>query len=62
MVGKTIIQVFYFKYTGGKRFFKMAPLHHHYELLFQDENIVVQIFWTITAALILIGLLSTPTT
>jgi phospho-N-acetylmuramoyl-pentapeptide-transferase len=40
-----IIQVGYFKLTGGKRFFKMAPLHHHFELLGWSETQVVQRFW-----------------
>jgi phospho-N-acetylmuramoyl-pentapeptide-transferase len=40
-----IIQVSYFKLTGGKRFFRMAPLHHHFELLGWSETQVVQRFW-----------------
>ena len=40
-----IIQVAYFKMTGGKRFFKMAPLHLHFELLGWSETQVVQRFW-----------------
>jgi phospho-N-acetylmuramoyl-pentapeptide-transferase len=40
-----IIQVGYFKLTGGKRFFKMAPLHHHFELQGWSETQVVQRFW-----------------
>jgi phospho-N-acetylmuramoyl-pentapeptide-transferase len=40
-----IIQVAYFKITQGKRFFKMAPLHLHFELLGWSETQVVQRFW-----------------
>ena len=36
-----VMQVFYFKKTGGKRLFKMAPLHHHFELSGWKENKVV---------------------
>lgn len=40
-----IIQVMYFKLTGGKRLFRMAPLHHHFELMGWSETQVVQRFW-----------------
>ncbi|MCL4395579.1 MAG: phospho-N-acetylmuramoyl-pentapeptide-transferase [Chloroflexi bacterium] len=40
-----IVQVLYFKLTGGKRFFKMAPLHLHFELMGWSETQVVQRFW-----------------
>ena len=40
-----MIQVAYFKTTSGKRFFKMAPLHLHFELLGWSETQVVQRFW-----------------
>lgn len=46
-----IIQVLYFKATGGKRFFKMAPLHHHYELSGWKETKVVLVFTIVTALL-----------
>ena len=49
-----IIQVFYFKLTGGKRFFRMSPLHHHYELGGWSEKRVVYTFWF--AAFVLGGL------
>jgi phospho-N-acetylmuramoyl-pentapeptide-transferase len=42
-----IIQIAYFKLTGGKRFFKMAPLHLHFELHGWSETQVVQRFWLI---------------
>lgn len=40
-----IIQVGYFRFTGGKRVFKMAPLHHHFELLGWPEEKIVVRFW-----------------
>lgn len=43
-----IIQVLYFKATKGKRFFKMAPIHHHFELLGWSENKVVTVFTIVT--------------
>jgi phospho-N-acetylmuramoyl-pentapeptide-transferase len=49
-------QVLYFKYTGGKRIFRMAPLHHHYELGGWKETQVVVRFWIITIMLVLVGL------
>ena len=53
-----VIQIGYFKLTKGKRFFKMAPIHLHFELLGWSETQVVQRFWLIglMAALIGIGL------
>ena len=52
-----IIQVTYFKKTGGKRFFKMAPIHHHFELCGWSETRVVGVFSIITAILCLIAYL-----
>jgi phospho-N-acetylmuramoyl-pentapeptide-transferase len=51
-----MIQVLYFKSTGGKRIFRMAPLHHHYELSGWKESQVVVRFWIITMMLVLFGL------
>src|SRR5437762_9502480 len=51
-----MIQVLYFKWTGGKRIFRMAPLHHHYELEGSKESQVVVRFWIITMMLVLFGL------
>lgn len=42
-----IIQVVYFKMTGGKRFFKMAPLHHHFEMCGMKEKNVVLMFYLV---------------
>ena len=52
-----IIQVCYFKISHGKRIFKMAPLHHHFELSGWHETKVVCVFYFITAVMCLIGLL-----
>ena len=52
-----IIQVTYFKATHGKRFFKMAPIHHHFELCGWSETRVVAVFSVITAILCLIALM-----
>lgn len=51
-----MIQVTYFKKTGGKRFFKMAPIHHHFELCGWSETRVVAVFSIITALLCLVAL------
>ncbi|HET8881835.1 MAG TPA: phospho-N-acetylmuramoyl-pentapeptide-transferase [Solimonas sp.] len=52
------LQVGYFKYSGGKRIFRMAPLHHHYELKGWPEPKIIVRFWIITLVLVLIGLAS----
>lgn len=51
-----MIQVTYFKKTGGKRIFKMAPIHHHFELCGWSETRVVAVFSIVTAILCLIAL------
>ncbi|HJN32743.1 MAG TPA: phospho-N-acetylmuramoyl-pentapeptide-transferase, partial [Prochlorococcus sp.] len=61
-----IIQVWVFKATKGadgvgRRLFRMAPLHHHFELGGADEQMVVRRFWLITGGLVLLGLLLLPT-
>ena len=53
-----MIQVTYFKLTGGKRIFRMAPIHHHFELGGWSETRVVAVFSIITAVLCLIGILA----
>ncbi len=50
-----VLQVAYFKWTGGKRLFKMAPLHHHFELSGWSETQVVQRFWLISLLFAMIG-------
>ena len=51
-----VMQVAYFKSTGGKRLLKMAPLHHHFELSGWKENKVVSIFSIITLVVCIIAL------
>ncbi|MSQ70421.1 MAG: phospho-N-acetylmuramoyl-pentapeptide-transferase [Betaproteobacteria bacterium] len=51
-----MMQVIYFKLSGGKRIFRMAPLHHHYELSGWKESQVVVRFWIISMMLVLFGL------
>jgi len=51
-----MIQVGYFKFSKGKRVFRMAPLHHHFELSGWQENHVVIRFWIVTMFLVLAGL------
>ncbi|HEX7394849.1 MAG TPA: phospho-N-acetylmuramoyl-pentapeptide-transferase [Anaerolineaceae bacterium] len=50
-----IIQILYFKATHGKRFFKMAPLHYHFELLGWSETQVVQRFWLVSLLFAMLG-------
>jgi phospho-N-acetylmuramoyl-pentapeptide-transferase len=50
-----VLQVGYFKLTKGKRLFKMAPLHHHFELLGWSETQVVQRFWLIGLLAAILG-------
>jgi phospho-N-acetylmuramoyl-pentapeptide-transferase len=51
-----MLQVGYFKLTKGKRMFRMAPLHHHFELIGWDEITVVIRFWIITGLCVAAGL------
>jgi len=51
-----MLQVTYFKSSGGRRIFRMAPLHHHFELSGWKETQVVVRFWIITMMLVLVGL------
>lgn len=57
-VMSVILQVSYFKMTGGKRIFKMAPIHHHFELCGWRETKVVYVFSIVTAILCLIGFIA----
>ena len=41
----TVLQIAYFKLTGGRRLFRMTPLHHHFELMGWSEPQVVMRFW-----------------
>ena len=53
-----MIQVTYFKLSGGKRIFRMAPIHHHFELGGWSETRVVAVFSIVTALLCLVGILA----
>lgn len=53
-----MIQVSYFKLTGGKRIFKMAPIHHHFELCGWSETRVVAVFAIVTAILCLVAFMA----
>jgi phospho-N-acetylmuramoyl-pentapeptide-transferase len=52
----TVLQVVYFKLTGGKRIFRMTPLHHHFELMGWSEPQIVTRFWLIGMAGGLLGI------
>ncbi|HOZ38347.1 MAG TPA: phospho-N-acetylmuramoyl-pentapeptide-transferase [Anaerolineaceae bacterium] len=51
-----IIQVLYFKATGGKRIFKKTPIHHHFEMIGWEENQIVMRFWLIELIGAMLGL------
>jgi len=51
-----VIQTLYFKMSGGKRVFKMAPLHHHFELVGWEQITIVIRFWIIAGLCVAIGL------
>ncbi len=51
-----LIQVYYFKFTGGKRIFRMAPIHHHFELLGWQENTIVIRFWIFATLCAAVGI------
>ncbi|KJV55716.1 phospho-N-acetylmuramoyl-pentapeptide-transferase [Orientia chuto str. Dubai] len=53
-----IIQLYSIKYLKGKRIFKMAPIHHHFEQIGWGESKIVNIFWTISIVFSIIGLSS----
>ncbi len=51
-----ILQVTYYKLTGGKRLFRMAPLHHHFELLGWSETQITMRFWLVSMMAGLLGI------
>ncbi len=55
-VASVMLQVGYYKLSGGKRIFKMAPLHHHFELCGWSETRVTAVFTIITALMCLVAL------
>jgi len=54
-VASVVLQVTYFRLTGGRRLFKMSPLHHHFELSGWSETQIVQRFWLISLLFAMIG-------
>ena len=52
-----VMQVSYFKLTHGKRIFKMAPIHHHFEMCGMKETQVVPMFWAFTALCCIVGII-----
>ena len=55
-MASSTLQVLYFKASGGKRLFKMAPLHHHFELLGWSETQIVQRWWLVAILSAMIGI------
>jgi phospho-N-acetylmuramoyl-pentapeptide-transferase len=51
-----ILQIMYYKITKGKRLFKMAPIHHHFELLGWSETQIVQRFWLVSLMAAMLGI------
>jgi len=51
-----VIQIVYFKWTKGRRFFRMAPIHLHFELLGWSETQIVQRFWLISLLAAMLGM------
>jgi phospho-N-acetylmuramoyl-pentapeptide-transferase len=54
-IGSDLVQILYFKATGGKRIFRMSPLHYHYELSGWDEEKITLRFWIVGIISGLIG-------
>ena len=52
-----IIQVSYFKITKGKRIFKMSPLHHHFEIVFESEIKTLILFYVFTVLTVVLGVM-----
>ncbi len=55
-VVSVMLQVSYFKATGGKRIFRMTPIHHHFELMGLSELQVTMRFWIVTAVAVAVAL------
>ncbi len=56
-IGSSVIQILYFKATHGKRFFKMAPIHHHFELCGYSETQIVNLFTIVTVIACILSLI-----
>ena len=50
-----ILQIGYFKLTGGRRLFRMAPLHHHFELIGWDEEKITMRYWIVAILAAMLG-------
>ena len=57
-LASVVLQVGYFKLTGGKRIFKMAPIHHHFQLAGWSEPQIVVRFWLLAAAFAALALVT----
>ncbi len=55
VAASVILQVVYFRLTGGKRLFRMAPLHHHFEMMGWSQTQVAQRFWLVSMVMGLLG-------
>ena len=53
-----VLQVGYFKLSHGRRLFKMAPIHHHFELCGWEETRVVIVFWVFTAVCVMVSFIA----
>jgi phospho-N-acetylmuramoyl-pentapeptide-transferase len=51
-----VLQIVFFKFTNGKRLFRMAPIHHHFELKGWSETQVVQRFWLVSLMAAMLGI------
>ncbi len=57
-LASVILQVGYFKWTGGRRIFRCSPIHHHFHLGGWSEQQVVTRFWVLATVLAMVGLVS----
>jgi phospho-N-acetylmuramoyl-pentapeptide-transferase len=57
-MASVVLQVAYFKYSGGKRIFRCSPIHHHFQLGGWSETQVVVRFWLLTVVLAMLALVS----
>ncbi|MEO6457752.1 MAG: phospho-N-acetylmuramoyl-pentapeptide-transferase, partial [Chloroflexia bacterium] len=52
----SMLQVLYFKLTGGKRLFRIAPLHHHFEMVGWSETQITMRFWLVSILAAMLGI------
>jgi len=57
-LASVILQVSYFRYTGGKRLFRCAPIHHHFQIKGWPEPKIIVRFWIISILFALLSLLT----